>query len=120
MDEVPLWQPLAVSLGVPITKAKALQQADPTLGGFEALKLWQSGRYTDKGLPPTWACLLTAVAELKAAGPRVSERIAQRASMKKNWSIDPTGTALCKHVLMAFVHWGMVDLYVPCTGKFLE
>ena len=59
------------------------------MGGFEALKLWQSGCYTDKGLPPTWECLLSAVDD--AAGPRVSERIAQRTLMKKNWSIDPSG-----------------------------
>jgi hypothetical protein len=89
LKKVPQWQPLAVSLGVPIPKAKALQQADPTLGGFEALKLWQSGRYTDKGLPPTWDCLLTAVED--AVGPRVRERIARKASMKRNWSIDSAG-----------------------------
>ena len=80
---------------MPIDKAKALQQSDPTMGGFEALKLWQSGCYTDKGLPPTWECLLSAVEDV--AGPHVSERIAGKASTKKNWSIDPTGKVMCKH-----------------------
>ena len=71
------------------------------MGGLQALKLWQSGRYTDKGLPPTWDCLLTAIEE--EVGPRVSEQIAGKALMEKNWSIDHTGKVLCEQ---GSIQWG--------------
>ena len=61
-------------------------QADSIMGGFKALKLWQSGHYTSKGFPPTWELLLKAVEDY--AGPLVSEEIAERAAVEETWSIQ--------------------------------
>ena len=74
-----------INLGVPIDQVEALQ-ANSIMGGFRALKLWQSGHYTSKGYPPTWEFLLKAVEDL--AGPLVSEEIAERAAVEKTWSIQ--------------------------------
>ena len=78
LDKVPAWERLVVSLGVPIDQVEALQD-DPIMGGFRALRLWQSGLYTSKGYPPTWDFLLKTVKDF--AGPLVSEEIAERAAV---------------------------------------
>ena len=85
MDKVPVWQKLVIRLGVPIDQVEALQ-ADSIMGGFRALKLWQSGLYTSKGYPPTWELLLKTVEDF--AGPLVSEEIAERAAVEETWSIQ--------------------------------
>ena len=86
MEKVPNWPPLAISLGVPIDKVKFLQ-ADPIMGAFEALKLWQSEHPTiARGCPPTWEFLLEAVND--CASLRVSDEIEKRADVKKTWSIQ--------------------------------
>ena len=86
LENVPIWPPLAICLGVPIDKVKSLQ-ADPIMGAFEALKLWQSEHITiARGCPPTWEFLLKAVNDY--VSPRVSNEIAKRAAVEKTWSIQ--------------------------------
>ena len=83
LEKVPVWQRLVVCLGVPIDQVEFLQ-ADTIMGGFRALRLWQSGRYATKGYPPTWQILLKAVEE--CSGPRISNKIAERAAVEETWS----------------------------------
>ena len=61
-------------------------QADPIMGGFKALKLWQSGRCGREGFRPTWEFLLKTANDL--GGPLVSEVIAERAAVEETWSIQ--------------------------------
>ena len=88
LEKVPVWSPLAISLGVPFDKVKSLQaQPDPIMGAFEALKLWQSEHPTiTRGCPPTWEFLLKAVND--CASPRVSNEIAERVAVEETWSIQ--------------------------------
>ena len=74
-----------INLGVPIDRVEALQ-ADSMIGGFRALKLWQSGLYTSKGFPPTWEFLLKTVKDF--AGPLVSKEIAERAAVEETWFLQ--------------------------------
>ena len=85
MDKVPVWQKLAISLGVPIDQVEALQ-ADSIMGGFKALRLWQSGLYTSKGFPPIWDFLLKTVN--KCLGSRVGDEIAEIVAVEETWSIQ--------------------------------
>ena len=85
LDKVPVWQKLVVCLGVPLDQVQSLQ-VDTIMGGFMALKLWQSGRYATKGFPPTWQILLKAVEDCN--GPRISNKIAERAAVEETWSIQ--------------------------------
>ena len=81
-DAVPVWGRLAVKLGVPISTVESLQQ-NP-IGCLKALQLWQSGRYKDKGFPPTWSFLLDAVEDI--SGPLISEKIADRVATEMTWT----------------------------------
>ena len=75
-----------ISLGVPVDQVMALQ-SDSIMGGFRALKLWQSGLYTLEGFLPTWEFLLKTV-DKAGPGPLVSKEIAERAAVEETWSIQ--------------------------------
>ena len=81
-DAVPVWGRLAVKLGVPISTVESLQQ-NP-IGCLKAFQLWQSGRYRDKGFPPTWSFLLDAVEEI--SGPLIREKIADKVATERTWT----------------------------------
>ena len=86
LEKVPNWPDLVIALGVPIDKIKFLLK-NSSIGGYEALKLWQSKHKTiTKGYPPTWEFLLKAINDY--ISPRVSNEIAERATLEEAWSIQ--------------------------------
>ena len=62
LDIIPDWFPLVVDLGVPIAKAKAYREDNPShIGGLYALRDWRDGKYNEAKFPPTWEFLLKTV-----------------------------------------------------------
>ena len=86
LDKVPDWPNLVIALGVPIAKVNFLLR-NSSIGGHEALRLWQSKHKTiARGCPPTWEFLLKVINDY--VSPLVSEEIAKRATLEKTWSIQ--------------------------------
>ena len=82
LDKVP---DFVIALGVPIDKINFLLR-NSSIGGYEALELWQSEHRTiARGCPPTWEFLLKAIKDY--VSPRASKKTAKKATLEETWSI---------------------------------
>ena len=66
VDKFPLWQNLAINLGVPINQVQAFQMQ--TRGGLKALSYWRNGK-SGEAYPSTWDFLLKVVEETEGSKP---------------------------------------------------
>ena len=77
----PVWQYLAIGLGVPVNHVQAYR-ADP-LGGLLALKQWRDG-LSGKSYPSTWRFLLQQVEA--TLGRNVARDLEKKAIKDPTWS----------------------------------
>ena len=82
----PLWQELAVSLGVPFMTVKANEST--SLGGMVCLSYWRNGCCGEL-YPHTWRFLLKTVRDSPTFGPLVAETIEKKAYSETSWSVLP-------------------------------
>ena len=66
VEEFPVWDKIAISLGVPINHVEAFQMQH--MGGVKALSYWKNGK-SGKDYPSTWGFLLKVVEEKMGSKP---------------------------------------------------
>ena len=84
LNMVPVWYPLAISLGVPHEKVWAFGCGyDEPLCGLLALGYWRDGK---SGIlfPPTWGFLLKTLTECQ--GSTVADALEKEAQSNPAWS----------------------------------
>jgi hypothetical protein len=80
LEHVPVWDTLAVKLGVPINTVLSLQHQ--TMGGLLALQHWRNG-LSGEGYPTTWRFLLETVRKTQNLGPLVSDKLREEVCAKR-------------------------------------
>ena len=79
----PLWQDLAIELGVPVDHVEANESKH--LGGLRALKYWRDG-HSGQLFPSTWGFLLQKVEA--TFGRNVAKDLEKKAIKYPTWSKD--------------------------------
>ena len=91
LADVPLWQGLAVSLGVP--NEQVLSNNLKELGGVLSLSYWRNGK-SGPLFPNNWKFLLETVKESPNLGPRTAKTIAEKVALNQSWSVKMTCSPL--------------------------
>ena len=81
LNKVPVWQSLAISLGVPMKQVEAWESKP--LGGLLALGYWRDGKSGDL-FPPTWGFLLKKLTECR--GSTVADTLGKDVHSNPAWS----------------------------------
>ena len=82
LEVVPVWDNLAIALGVPLAHINAFR-IEPTLSGLKALCYWRDGR-SGSHYPTIWRFLLEKIKECE--GYNVSDILKKKALENQTWS----------------------------------
>ena len=66
VDKFPLWDNIAINLGVPINHVKAFKAQG--MGGVSALSYWRNGK-SGKDYPSTWGFLMKVIKQTEGSKP---------------------------------------------------
>ena len=83
MELIPLWQGLAVNLGVPAGHVQA--NKSESLGGLLSLQYWRDGR-SGQSFPSNWKFLLENVED--TFGENIAKDLEKKAISNPRWSKD--------------------------------